>query len=69
VYLHRIGALEVTHLVLNFSSLYAPELTVGYTAACCSGHLSFRKQGFPATHIFEGPGPVRPLSTLPGPIT
>jgi hypothetical protein len=59
VRLHRIGKLEVTQLVSNLFSLYAPELTVGYTAACCSNRQNFWEQGFPVTQIFERAGPVR----------
>lgn len=33
-----IGTPEVTQLVANLSAIYSPELTVGFTAACCSDH-------------------------------
>ena len=33
-----IGTPEVTQLVANLSAIYSPELTVGFTGACCSDH-------------------------------
>ncbi|KAF8806339.1 Zn-dependent exopeptidase [Phlegmacium glaucopus] len=54
----RIGSTEVTQLVANISAIYSPELTVGYTSACCSDHQSFHEQGFPATQVFERAGPI-----------
>jgi hypothetical protein len=56
-----IGTTEVTQLVANLSAIYSPELSVGFTAACCSDHQSFHEQGFPATQVFERAGPVRSL--------
>ncbi|KIP06642.1 hypothetical protein PHLGIDRAFT_106723 [Phlebiopsis gigantea 11061_1 CR5-6] len=53
-----IGTPEVTQLVANLSAIYSPELTVGFTAACCSDHQSFHEQGFPATQVFERAGPI-----------
>ncbi|KAG9045360.1 hypothetical protein FS837_006458 [Tulasnella sp. UAMH 9824] len=53
-----IGLPEAAYLVANISKLYAPELTVGYTSACCSDHQSFWEQGFPATQVFERAGPI-----------
>ncbi|KAF7301987.1 Peptide hydrolase [Mycena indigotica] len=53
-----IGTPEVAQLVANISTLYSPELRVGYTAACCSDHQSFHEQGFPATQVFERAGPI-----------
>lgn len=53
-----IGTPEVAQLVSNMSAIYSPELTVGYTAACCSDHQSFHEQGFPATQVFERAGPI-----------
>ncbi|KDQ54540.1 hypothetical protein JAAARDRAFT_38214 [Jaapia argillacea MUCL 33604] len=53
-----IGTPEVALLVSNMSSIYSPELQVGYTAACCSDHQSFHEQGFPATQVFERAGPI-----------
>jgi hypothetical protein len=38
------------------SKLYAPELVVGRTAACCSDHQSFLSYNFPATQVFERAG-------------
>jgi hypothetical protein len=35
---YSIGTPEVAHLVSNMSAIYSPELSVGYTAACCSDH-------------------------------
>ena len=40
------------------SSLYSPELELGYSAACCSDHQSFHENGFPATQLFERAGPI-----------
>ncbi|OSD03728.1 Zn-dependent exopeptidase [Trametes coccinea BRFM310] len=54
----RIGTPEVTQLVANLSAIYSPELTVGFTPACCSDHQSFHNQGFPATQVFERAGPI-----------
>ncbi|CDO70428.1 hypothetical protein BN946_scf184999.g69 [Trametes cinnabarina] len=54
----RIGTPEVTQLVANVSAIYSPELTVGFTPACCSDHQSFHTQGFPATQVFERAGPI-----------
>ncbi|KAI0656249.1 Zn-dependent exopeptidase [Cubamyces menziesii] len=54
----RIGTPEVTQLVANLSAIYSPELTVGFTPACCSDHQSFHGQGFPATQVFERAGPI-----------
>ncbi|KAF9057901.1 hypothetical protein BJ165DRAFT_87713 [Panaeolus papilionaceus] len=53
-----IGTPEVTQLVANISSIYTPELKVGFTPACCSDHQSFHEQGFPATQVFERAGPI-----------
>ncbi|KAG8903483.1 hypothetical protein FRB99_003226 [Tulasnella sp. 403] len=53
-----IGLPEAAYLVGNISKIYAPELTVGYTPACCSDHQSFHEQGFPATWVFERAGPI-----------
>jgi hypothetical protein len=36
--------------------MYAPELVVGTTAACCSDHQSFLGLGFPSTQVFERNG-------------
>ncbi|KAH0833986.1 hypothetical protein J3R83DRAFT_11220 [Lanmaoa asiatica] len=33
-----IGTPEVAELVTKLAAIYSPELTVGYTAACCSDH-------------------------------
>ncbi|KAI0946051.1 hypothetical protein AcV7_010132 [Taiwanofungus camphoratus] len=53
-----IGTAEVTQLVANLSAIYSPELTVGFTPACCSDHQSFHEQGFPASQVFERAGPI-----------
>ncbi|KAI0339172.1 Zn-dependent exopeptidase [Trametopsis cervina] len=53
-----IGTTEVTQLVSNISAIYSPELTVGFTAACCSDHQSFHELGYPATQVFERAGPI-----------
>ncbi|KAF8130298.1 hypothetical protein EV363DRAFT_1399468 [Boletus edulis] len=49
---------KVTELVIKVAGIYSPELTVGYTAACCSDHQSFHQQGYPATQVFERAGPI-----------
>ncbi|KIJ61219.1 hypothetical protein HYDPIDRAFT_97040 [Hydnomerulius pinastri MD-312] len=54
----EIGTPEVTELVAKVAGIYSPELTVGYTAACCSDHQSFHEQGYPATQVFERAGPI-----------
>ncbi|THH29299.1 hypothetical protein EUX98_g4896 [Antrodiella citrinella] len=53
-----IGTPEVTQLVANLSAIYSPELSVGFTPACCSDHQSFHEQGFPSTQVFERAGPI-----------
>ncbi|CUA77806.1 bacterial leucyl aminopeptidase [Rhizoctonia solani] len=53
-----IGLPEAGYLVANVSKIYASELTVGLSAACCSDHQSFHEQGFPATQVFERAGPI-----------
>ncbi|BGP57866.1 hypothetical protein JCM8202_001780 [Rhodotorula sphaerocarpa] len=53
-----IGLPEAGYFVGNVSELYAPELVVGYTPACCSDHQSYVAQGYPATWIFERNGPI-----------
>ncbi|KAG9311067.1 hypothetical protein JVU11DRAFT_8972 [Chiua virens] len=53
-----IGTPEVAQLVKNIAAIYSPELTVGYTAACCSDHQSFHEQGYAATQVFERAGPI-----------
>jgi Zn-dependent M28 family amino/carboxypeptidase len=53
-----IGTPEVAYLVSNISSLYSPELELGFTPACCSDHQPFHENGFPATQLFERAGPI-----------
>ncbi|KAG8215234.1 hypothetical protein J3R82DRAFT_8780 [Butyriboletus roseoflavus] len=53
-----IGTPEVAELVTKLAAIYSPELTVGYTAACCSDHQSFHEQGYAATQVFERAGPI-----------
>jgi hypothetical protein len=53
-----IGTPEVAALVSKLAALYAPELSVGYTPACCSDHQSFHEQGYAATQVFERAGPI-----------
>lgn len=36
--------------------MYAPELVVGRTEACCSDHQSFLSYGYPSTQVFERNG-------------
>lgn len=47
----KIGLDEAKWLVGNVSGLYAPELVVGETAACCSDHQYFDQLGFAATWV------------------
>jgi hypothetical protein len=54
----KIGTPEVAQLVAKAAALYAPELSVGYTPACCSDHQSFDAEGFAATQVFERAGPI-----------
>jgi len=51
-----IGTPEVAQLVANISTIYSPELVIGFTPVCCSDHQSFHFQGFPATQLFERAG-------------
>ncbi|KAF5363899.1 hypothetical protein D9756_000213 [Leucocoprinus leucothites] len=53
-----IGTPEATQLVANISEIYSPELTIGYSAACCSDHQSFHDLGYPGTQVFERAGPI-----------
>jgi len=53
-----IGTPEVAYLVSNVSSLYSPELELGFTQVCCSDHQPFHENGFPATQLFERAGPI-----------
>ncbi|KAF9228083.1 Zn-dependent exopeptidase [Gyrodon lividus] len=53
-----VGTPEVADFVAKISAIYSPELTVGYSAACCSDHQSFHEQGYPATQVFERAGPI-----------
>ncbi|KAG2338935.1 Zn-dependent exopeptidase [Suillus weaverae] len=53
-----IGTAEVAQLVSSMSAIYSPELTVGYTAACCSDHQSFHEQGYASTQVFERAGSI-----------
>ena len=54
----RIHLAEASYLLGNLSHIYAPELLVGKTAACCSDHQSFLSFGFPASAVFERNGPI-----------
>ena len=45
-------------LVGNVSTLYAPQLVVGPTKACCSDTQSFLENGYVATEMFERAGPI-----------
>ena len=42
---HIIGSPLAAQLVSNISAIYTPELTVGYSPACCSDHQSFYLNG------------------------
>ncbi|TDL27151.1 Zn-dependent exopeptidase [Rickenella mellea] len=54
----RIATPEVTQLVVKLAEMYSPELSVGFTPACCSDHQSFYQLGFPSTQVFERAGPI-----------
>jgi hypothetical protein len=54
-----IGLPEAGWLVGNISTVYTPELQVGYTPACCSDHQSFVAHGYASTWVFERNGPIR----------
>lgn len=54
-----IGLPEAAWLVGNLSTVYCPELQVGYTPACCSDHQSFVAHGYASTWVFERNGPIR----------
>ena len=56
--IRSIGTPEVAYLTSNVSSLYSPELQLGFTSVCCSDHQSFHENGFPATQFFERAGPI-----------
>jgi hypothetical protein len=49
---------ELNELLIKVTKIYAPELNVGYTTACCSDHYYFHKFGFPASASFERMGPI-----------
>lgn len=49
----KIGLDEAKWLVGNVSTLYAPELVVGETGACCSDHQYFDQLGFAATWVSQ----------------
>ncbi|KAJ9093057.1 hypothetical protein QFC21_006550 [Naganishia friedmannii] len=53
-----IGTPEAAYLLGNLSRIYAPELVVGTSPACCSDHQSFLPYAFPATQVFERNGPI-----------
>ncbi|KAH7924339.1 Zn-dependent exopeptidase [Leucogyrophana mollusca] len=53
-----IGTPEVAELVSKVSGIYSPELTIGYSPACCSDHQSFYELGYPSTQVFERAGPI-----------
>jgi hypothetical protein len=54
--IYSIELSEAGFLVGNLSNIYAPELVVGRTSACCSDHQSFLSYGFPSTQVFERNG-------------
>lgn len=53
-----IGLPEAAYLVGNISTIYVPELQVGYTTACCSDHQSFEELGIASTWVFERNGAI-----------
>ncbi|PWY99678.1 Zn-dependent exopeptidase, partial [Testicularia cyperi] len=54
----KLSTKSATAHVSALAELYAPQLTTGFTPACCSDHQSFWEQGFPATWVFERNGPI-----------
>lgn len=54
----KIGSSVARELVRSAATLYTPQLRTGLTPACCSDHQSFHESGFPATWVFERPGPI-----------
>lgn len=54
----KLSTQEATDYIMAIAKIYVPELTVGYTPACCSDHQSFWEQDFPATWVFERNGPI-----------
>ncbi|KAH7909299.1 hypothetical protein BJ138DRAFT_1155545 [Hygrophoropsis aurantiaca] len=53
-----IGTPEVAELLTKVAGIYSPELTIGYSPACCSDHQSFFELGYPSTQVFERAGPI-----------
>ncbi|PWN30251.1 Zn-dependent exopeptidase [Jaminaea rosea] len=53
-----IGTKSAATFVQRTAQLWAPELVVGKSAACCSDHQSFWQVGAPATSVFERNGPI-----------
>ncbi|KAI0632797.1 Zn-dependent exopeptidase [Trametes polyzona] len=52
-----LGTPELTQILENVSSIYSPELAVGYIPYYGgSDHQSFHEQGFPAAQVFERAG-------------
>ena len=49
---HIIGSPLAAQLVSNISAIYTPELTVGYSPACCSDHQSFHLNGMILSRFF-----------------
>lgn len=54
----RLATESASTFLLETARLYSPQLVRGETPACCSDHQSFWEQGFPATQLFERPGPI-----------
>ncbi|CAO1626325.1 unnamed protein product [Sympodiomycopsis kandeliae] len=54
----KLSTNSATSYLWSISSLYSPELTRGYTPACCSDHQSFWEANFPSTWVFERNGPI-----------
>ncbi|OSD03741.1 Zn-dependent exopeptidase [Trametes coccinea BRFM310] len=52
-----LGTAELTHILSNVSTIYSPELTVGYFPyPGGSDHQSFHEQGYPAAQVYERAG-------------
>ncbi|CAO1612913.1 unnamed protein product [Parajaminaea phylloscopi] len=54
----KLSTQSASYFLLETARLYVPQLVRGTTPACCSDHQSFWEEGFPASQLFERPGPI-----------
>lgn len=54
----KLSTVSASNFLLDTARLYAPRLVRGVTPVCCSDHQSFWEAGFPASWVFERPGPI-----------